>query len=334
MLAVTMGEPAGIGLDIILQSWLDRHTRTLPPFLVVGDGDCIERRAHKMGLDVPVASLDDHSNPDACFLEALPVIETNNRVKSGLPGILNSADAPAVLEAIETAVLLEERGLVDAVVTAPIQKSSLYEAGFTHPGHTEFLGELGQRHTGTPSTPVMMLAGPDLRTVPVTVHDPLARVPDLLTEARLEIVARLVHQDLKQRFGFATPRLVCAGLNPHAGEAGTMGTEDRDIIAPVVERLKADGIDIQGPLPADTMFHAAARKTYDVALAMYHDQALIPVKTLAFDETVNVTLGLPFIRTSPDHGTALDIAGEGKANPTSFQEALKLAAQLSANIKP
>ncbi|WP_350333822.1 4-hydroxythreonine-4-phosphate dehydrogenase PdxA [Coralliovum pocilloporae] len=330
MLAVTQGEPAGIGPDIILSSWLGRREQSLPEFLVVGDADCLEQRAHLLGLSVPVAVVRSASEAMACFDEALPVFETENRVTSGIPGQPDEADAACVIEAIEIAVALEERGEVTAVVTAPIQKSSLYSAGFHHPGHTEFLGALGTKRTGQPCEPVMMLAGPDLRTVPVTVHNALSEVPSLLTQERLETVARIVAQDLSERFGLARPRLACAGLNPHAGEARSMGHEDEDIITPVVERLQKDGLDIRGPLPADTMFHAAARKTYDAALAMYHDQALIPVKTLAFDSTVNVTLGLPFVRTSPDHGTALDIAGSGHANPESFQEALKLAHQLSS----
>jgi 4-hydroxythreonine-4-phosphate dehydrogenase len=221
-------------------------------------------------------------------------------------------------------------GRAAAVTTNPIAKKSLYDSGFGFPGHTEFLAHLAQAATGEARLPVMMLAGPELRTVPVTIHVPLAKVPGLLSTDLIVATARVVAADLTLRFGIARPRLAIAGLNPHAGEDGAMGEEDRSVIAPAVAILAAEGIAAFGPLPADTMFHPQARATYDAALCMYHDQALIPAKTLAFDKAVNVTLGLPFVRTSPDHGTAFDIAGTGKARADSLIAALKLAARLAS----
>jgi 4-hydroxythreonine-4-phosphate dehydrogenase len=214
------------------------------------------------------------------------------------------------------------------VVTNPVAKAVLYRTGFAEPGHTEFLAKLAQEQTGRAWHPVMMLWSEELAVVPVTIHLPVRDVPGELTADLIVETGRIVARDLEQRFGIARPRLALAGLNPHAGEDGALGEEDGAIVAPAVERLRAEGIDARGPIPADTMFHAAARRGYDAALAMYHDQALIPIKTLAFDHAVNVTLGLPFVRTSPDHGTAFDIAGTGRANPTSLVAALRLAARL------
>jgi 4-hydroxythreonine-4-phosphate dehydrogenase len=227
-------------------------------------------------------------------------------------------------------------GSAAAVVTNPIAKSVLYAAGFTHPGHTEYLAELAERHqpSAVPALPVMLLWSPELSVVPVTIHLPLREVLNVLNTDLIVQTARIVTRDLTSRFGIERPRLALSGLNPHAGEDGTLGLEDRDIIAPAVALLQAEGIAARGPLPADTMFHAAARRTYDCALCMYHDQALIPAKTLAFDHAVNVTLGLPFIRTSPDHGTAFDIAGSGRADPSSLIAALKLAAQMASAGDP
>jgi 4-hydroxythreonine-4-phosphate dehydrogenase len=216
------------------------------------------------------------------------------------------------------------------VVTNPVAKSVLYKAGFTDPGHTEYLARLSFEQTGDPAWSVMMLWSPEVAVVPVTIHIPFKDVPKHLTRDLIFETGRVVARDLTERFGIARPRLAVAGLNPHAGEDGTLGKEDSLIVRPAIERLQADGIDARGPLAADTMFHEAARRTYDAALCMYHDQALIPIKTLAFDHAVNVTLGLPFVRTSPDHGTAFDIAGTGKANPASLVAALKLAARLAA----
>jgi 4-hydroxythreonine-4-phosphate dehydrogenase len=247
------------------------------------------------------------------------------------PGRLATANAPAVIEAIARAVGDVRSGVAGAVVTNPINKKALYEAGFQHPGHTEFLGTLSAAWTGTAARPVMMLAGPELKAVPVTIHIPLREVAATLSTRLIVETARIVAADLKRRFAIAEPRLAVAGLNPHAGEGGALGSEDEAIVRPAVEALRAEGIAASGPFSADTMFHPEARRGYDVALCMYHDQALIPAKTLAFAEAVNVTLGLAFVRTSPDHGTALDIAGTGRANPASLAAALRLAAELRRN---
>jgi 4-hydroxythreonine-4-phosphate dehydrogenase len=246
------------------------------------------------------------------------------------PGAPDTASAPAAIASIDRAVADVIGGSAAAVVTNPVAKSVLYKSGFTDPGHTEYLARLSFEQTGNPAWPVMMLWSPEVAVVPVTIHVPFKEVPQRLTRDLIFETGRVVARDLIDRFGIARPRLAVAGLNPHAGEDGTLGKEDSLVVLPAIERLVADGIDARGPLAADSMFHEAARKTYDAALCMYHDQALIPIKTLAFDHAVNVTLGLPFVRTSPDHGTAFDIAGTGKADPSSLIAALKLAARLAA----
>jgi 4-hydroxythreonine-4-phosphate dehydrogenase len=330
-LALTMGEPAGIGPDLTLAAWLGRAEGRLPAFVVFGDPALLERRAQRLGLDVPIAVVDDASEGAAVFGERLPVIAVGRVV--GEPGRLEPGDAPCVIAAIERAVAAVGAGGAAAVVTNPIHKHALYAAGFRHPGHTEFLGalaaDLAPPPDGVAWRPVMMLAGPELRTVPVTVHLALAEAARVLDTETIVETGRIVAADLVRRFRIARPRLAVAGLNPHAGEDGAMGREDIEVIRPAVARLVAAGIDARGPLPADTMFHARARAGYDAALCMYHDQALIPVKTIGFDDTVNVTLGLPLVRTSPDHGTALDIAGRGVARPGSLIAALRMAAEMS-----
>jgi 4-hydroxythreonine-4-phosphate dehydrogenase len=278
-----------------------------------------------LGWDVPIAPVELSQIPSV-FPNSLPVVPLSIPVFAE-PGQPDASNAPSVIESIETAVRFARAGSAAAVVTNPIAKHVLYEAGFPHPGHTEFLAALAG-DGGTTYHPVMMLWSEQLAVVPVTVHIPLANVPSALTTDLIVLTGRIVARALQERFGIANPRLALAGLNPHAGENGTMGTEDSTVIAPAIEILRAEGIDVAGPLPADTMFHARARSRYDAALAMYHDQALIPIKTIAFDEAVNVTLGLPFVRTSPDHGTAFDIAGKGIARPDSLMAALKLAARL------
>jgi 4-hydroxythreonine-4-phosphate dehydrogenase len=326
-LAVSAGEPAGIGVEVTALAHAARDRAGLPPFYLLADPDMVERRIRRAGLDVAVAV----TTPDGAagvFSAALPVVPVGHPMRDA-PGRLDAADAPAVIAAIEAGVADVAAGRAAGLVTAPIQKSGLTAAGFAHPGHTEFLGELAARHwPGLPAEPVMMLAGPDLSTVPVTVHVPISAVPGLVTRERIVTVGRIVARDLAARFGIARPRLAVAGLNPHAGEDGTMGCEDRDVIAPAIADLVAEGIAATGPHPADTLFHPRARTAYDVVLAMYHDQALIPVKTIAFDETVNVTLGLPFVRTSPDHGTALSLAGTGTADPGSMIAAIRLAGRM------
>ncbi|WP_319485290.1 4-hydroxythreonine-4-phosphate dehydrogenase PdxA [uncultured Cohaesibacter sp.] len=323
ILAVSIGEPAGIGPEIILKAWLSREKEGLNPFVVFSDPELLKARARLFGLTVPVRVCKPEEVFDA-FPMTLPVIPLENKLSDN-PGELEVCNAPGVIESIEKATDAVLTGQAKAVVTLPIQKANLYEFGFKHPGHTEFLGALSEQHTGQKVQPVMMLAGPELRTIPVTGHIAINRVAPSLTPDLLESITRITIHDLQTRFGIAKPKIAIAGLNPHAGEGGAMGKEDATIIAPVIEKLKKEGFAVTGPHPADTLFNKNARKKYDVALAMYHDQALIPVKTIAFDETVNVTLGLPFMRTSPDHGTALDIATKGIANPSSLLAALKLA---------
>ncbi len=328
-LALSVGEPAGIGAEIIAKAWLLRREKALPPFYVVADPAFLTSRLGRLGLEAPVAVVAPEMATDA-FAAALPVFDLG-RPTEDRPGELSGATAAATIAAVETAVRHVRDGRAGGIVTAPIQKSNLYAAGFKFPGHTEFLGELArQLWPGAPHEPVMMLAGPELATVPVTVHIALRKVPDVLTGEMIVATGRIVDREMKARFGLSRPRIAVAGINPHAGEDGAMGREDMEIVAPAVARLRAEGVDARGPLPSDTLFHAAARKTYDVVLAMYHDQALIPVKTIAFDETVNVTLGLPFVRTSPDHGTALDIASRGVAAPSSLIAALRMAGRMAA----
>jgi len=322
-LALSQGDPAGIGPDIAIQAWLNRHELGLPPFLYLGDPAVLQVRARQLELDVTIAE-SDPANASALFATALPVlpIPTGVDVLAGKPHVAN---ARGTIQAIEQAVSLCLAGEVAAVVTNPIAKSVLYEAGFGFPGHTEFLADLTARATGQALMPVMMLAGPKLKAVPVTIHIPLKDVPGALSESLIVETCRIVARDLKTRFGLASPRLAVAGLNPHAGENGAIGHEDDDIIEPAIRVLRDEGIDAFGPLPADTMFHDDARTRYDVAICMYHDQALIPAKALGFDDSVNVTLGLPFIRTSPDHGTAFGLAGSGFAKETSLVAALQMA---------
>jgi 4-hydroxythreonine-4-phosphate dehydrogenase len=326
-LALTSGEPAGIGPDITMTAWLRRNELKLPAFYLLGDRAFLGNRARALGLEVRFADVRAEDAVDA-FADALPVVATGHAA-TAQPGQPDSTSAEAAIASIRHAVGDVLAGRASAVVTNPVAKSVLYRAGFRHPGHTEFLAELAATG-GHPPQPVMMLWSPALVVAPVTIHVPLREAIAQLSSDLIVTTVRIVSAALKARFGLADPRLAVSGLNPHAGEDGSLGAEDQTIVAPAVEILRADGIQIRGPLPADTMFHDAARKTYDCAICMYHDQALIPVKTLAFDEAVNVTLGLPFIRTSPDHGTAFDIAGTGRANPSSLIAALRLAARLAA----
>ena len=326
-LALTLGEPAGIGPDLSLAVWLKRRTLHLPPFYIVGDLDFLAERARLLKLDVPLKRVDPNEAASV-FDRALPVVSLDAPV-TARPGKPDDTSAPAAIASIRRAVADVLAGDAAAVVTNPIAKNVLYRADFADPGHTEFLARLAQEATGQAAMPVMLLWAPELAVVPVTIHIPLRNVIAELTTDLIVRTGRIVAHDMERRFGVARPRLAVAGLNPHAGEDGTIGDEDRDIVAPAVRQLQADGIDARGPLPADTLFHDRARALYDVALCMYHDQALIPIKTLAFDHGVNVTLGLPFVRTSPDHGTAFGLAGTGTANPASLIAALKLAARLT-----
>lgn len=325
-LAVSMGEPAGIGGEITLKAWRE-HRQQLPVFFVI---DCPQRLAHlasRLGWTVPICTIQTAHEAHDVFNDALPVLE--HPVTMGEPGQLSKHTAKSVISSIERAVELTRTGQASAVVTNPIHKHNLHAAGFTFPGHTEFLADLAKIDT----PPIMMLACDELRVVPLTVHVSLQdAIHDLSTDLIVEKCV-ITAQSLQKQAAIKSPRLALAGLNPHAGENGDMGREEIDIIAPAVKRLRDLGIDAIGPLASDTMFHASARTNYDVAMCMYHDQALIPIKTLAFDLGVNVTLGLPFIRTSPDHGTALDIAGAGRANATSLCAALKMAADMAQRQK-
>jgi 4-hydroxythreonine-4-phosphate dehydrogenase len=327
-LALTVGEPAGIGPDLAAAVFRRRRELGLPPFYVLGDAAFLRRRSALTGPALEVVSCTP-ADAAAVFATALPVVDTGAPATAA-PGRPDDTSATAAIAAIRLGVEHVLAGAAAALVTNPIAKHVLYRSGFAEPGHTEFLAKLAAAATGVLRRPVMMLWSEELAVVPVTIHMPLAEVPAVLDTALIVETGRITAGDLAARFGIAAPRLAVAGLNPHAGEDGAMGAEDRAVVAPAVEQLRRDGIDARGPLPADTMFHAAARSGYDAALCMYHDQALIPVKTLAFHHAVNVTLGLPFVRTSPDHGTAFDIAGTNRADPSSLIAALRLAAALAA----
>ena len=320
-----MGEPAGIGPELALAAWLRRAEARTPAFVVLADADALADLAQTLGWSVPLWRLDTPDQAAGVFPDALPVLH-RPLVTPVAPGRPESANASVVRDLIAEAVASARAGSVGGVVTNPINKDVLNAAGFPFPGHTEFLAHLA----GPDVQPVMMLACPQLKVVPVTIHIALAQVPRALTTDAIVTAGRITANALRWDFGLARPRLAVAGLNPHAGERGRMGDEDATIIAPAVERLRSEGLHVTGPWSADTMFHAGARAGYDAALCMYHDQALIPIKTLDFSGGVNVTLGLPFVRTSPDHGTAFDIAGQGRADPQSLLSALALAAEMAA----
>ena len=325
-LAISLGDPAGIGPEIVVKAW--RALRAAGPlFFVVGDHDLLAAAAQDSSLVRRIGVPDEAA---AVFADALPVMDLHLRapVVAGHPSVDH---ADAIISWIETGVGLCLSGAVGGLVTAPIAKAPLYEAGFRFPGHTEFVAHLtaGAPQSG-PRGPVMMLAAADLRTVLVTIHKPLvAAIGDLTTE-RIVDIARVTDRALTQDFGVARPRLALAGLNPHAGEGGALGREEIEIVAPAAAMLRAEGIDCSDPRPADTLFHPEARRGYDAVVCLYHDQALIPVKTIDFWGGVNITLGLPIVRTSPDHGTGFDLAGRGVANPTSLIAAIEAAAGIAA----
>ena len=322
VLALTMGDPAGIGGECTLRAWL--HRRAGYAFVALDDPSHLNGLAQRLGLHVPIVPVADADEAARVFARGLPVIRLP-LANPPVPGHPDPANAAAIVGSITRAAAMALHGQAGAVVTNPINKAALYATGFAYPGHTEFLAAL----TGVPGQEIMMLASPLLRVVPVTVHlslrDAIARLtPELIVGA-----ARTTHAALVRDFGIARPRLAIAGLNPHAGEQGALGSEEATLVLPAIQQLRQFGLDVTGPWPPDTMFTAAARAKYDVAICMYHDQALIPLKTLDMDHGVNVTLGLPIIRTSPDHGTAYDIAGQGRADPTSLLAALDLAAELA-----
>jgi len=321
-LAISMGEPAGIGPDLFLRLFSERAALDLPPFIVYGNAAFLAARARRLGLAVEIATTTPAKAAET-FGSALPVVDIDGLV-SDHPGKASVVSGSAVIAAIAQAVNDTLHGHCRGLVTAPIHKGALYSAGFSHPGHTEFLAALCSGG-GTPKMAVMMLAHDALRVVPATIHVPIKDVPSLLTPDLILQTVRITHHDLRTRFGVSAPRIGIAGLNPHAGEGGSIGMEELDIIGPAVEQLRFEGLNVEGPASADTLFYLPNWRKYDAVVAMYHDQALIPIKTVAFEEAVNVTLGLPIVRTSPDHGTAFDLAGTGGGSTASFLAAIRLA---------
>lgn len=320
-LAVSLGDPAGIGPEVIAKCWDHRDRFNLPPFVAIGDP-----RSVASVWDGPLAIIDDPRETDSAFDVGLPLIQLL-AAEPDRPGRPTVAGAHCSLDSLEIAVGLARSGSAAAVVTGPVAKEQLYAIGFNHPGQTEFVAE---RCGVSPANVAMMMVGPSLRTVPVTTHLPLSEVHEVLTPALIEARGRSALRGLQRNFGIADPRLAVAALNPHAGEGGTLGREESDIIEPAISALRAEGWQVSGPHPADTLFHPPARARYDAALCMYHDQALIPVKALHFEDGVNVTLGLPIVRTAPDHGTAFDIAGEDRADPRAMAAAIRTAAECAA----
>lgn len=313
-IALSCGDPSGVGPELAFLAFATLRREF--PFFMIGDPRHLPQVAKFTLIETPEEALSDHS--------ALPVLP-HRFPSNAVPGRPSPKNAQGVVDVIRSAVELVQKGRASALCTAPISKKELVDhAGFGFPGHTEFLA-----HLAGVQDVVMLLAARELKVVPATIHIPLSQVPATLTVDLLETTIRITAAALTRDFGIANPRIAVAGLNPHAGEGGLLGDEETAMIAPLCARMRADGLDVKGPMSADTMFHEKARSEYDVAIAMYHDQALIPIKTLAFDRGVNVTLGLPFVRTSPDHGTAFDIAGKGIANPTSLIEALRLAHRMA-----
>lgn len=325
-LALTMGDPAGIGGELTLKAWAARREESLPTFFAIDN----PARLNAINPEIPLYIIDDPQQALDVFNEALPVFSIK-LAEQPIVGALNPKNGAAVIESIERAVAFCLKGEAAGFVTNPIHKAALYDIGFNHPGHTEFIADLCAKETKRDETPIMMLAAKDLRVVPLTVHIPLKDVPAAVTQELIIEKLRIVNESLKSDYKIASPRIAVAGLNPHAGENGKIGLEDQEVITPALSVLKSEGIDVTGPHPADTLFHQEAREKYDVAIGMYHDQALIPLKTLDFHGGVNVTLGLSVVRTSPDHGTALDIAGKGISNPQSLIKAIKASAEIAEN---
>ena len=321
-LAVSLGDPAGIGPEVVAKCWDGRNDFSLAPFIAIGDP-----RSIASVWDGPIEVIDDPRQADSVFDYALPLLQISS-ADGDLPGRPSVAGAHCSLDSLEIAVGLARSGSASAVVTGPVSKEQLYSIGFAHPGQTEFVAE---RCGVSGNNVAMMLAGPTLRTVPVTTHLPFADVPNRLSAGLIEARGRTTLRGLQRNFGIADPVLAISGLNPHSGEGGALGREEIDHIEPAIAALRAEGWRVTGPHPADTMFHAAARASYDAALCMYHDQALIPLKALHFEDGVNVTLGLPIVRTAPDHGTAFDIAGQDRADPRPMSAAIRMAAQCAGN---
>jgi 4-hydroxythreonine-4-phosphate dehydrogenase len=321
-IAVSLGDPAGIGPEVVGKCWDHRDRFGLPPFVAIGDS-----RSLAAVWDGPVATIDDPREADSAFDIGLPILAIAS-AEADVPGVPSIAGAHCSLDALELAVGLARSGSASAVVTGPVSKVQLYGIGFSHPGQTEFVAE---RCGVSPANVAMMLAGPTLRTVPVTTHIALSAVADALNPGLIEARGRATLRGLQRNFGIEQPRLAVAGLNPHAGEGGMLGREEIELIVPAIEALRDEGWHVTGPHPADTLFHASARARYDAALCMYHDQALIPLKALHFEEGVNLTLGLPIVRTAPDHGTAFDIAGLDRAEPLAMAAAIRMAASCAAN---
>ena len=317
-IAISIGDPAGIGPEVLVKSWLRRREQALPPFFAIGD-----QRSIAAVWDGPLRRIGGPDEAAGCFDDALPIMQVED-AGAIVPGEPNMLGARCAIASLEIAVGLAREGAVSSIVTGPVAKAALYAAGFTHSGQTEFVAE---RCGVAPGNVAMMLAGPTLRTVCITTHVPLAEVPALLSIDLVVARARVTARGLQRDFGIEAPRIALAGLNPHAGESGSLGREEIEIMIPAIEQLRDEGIDIVGPLAADTMFHPRARAKFDAALCAYHDQALIPIKTLHFDEGVNMTLGLPIVRVAPDHGTAFEIAGKNLAEPGATIAAIRMAGE-------
>ena len=328
-LALSVGDPSGVGPELAAAVWRGRAENAVPPFYLLADPALVAARARLVGIDLPIRECAPAEAP-AAFANALPIVPLSRRM-GDTPGVSSVANAAGVIEAIDRAVDAVRDGEAGAVVTAPIAKKTLYDAGFRFPGHTEFIAELtSDVPFGGTRGPVMMLTAKDLRACLVTIHVPIDQLPELVTGERVARVARVVHESMKRDFGIVAPRLAMAALNPHAGEGGALGLQEIEVLRPAAEALRAEGLDITDPLPADTLFHEEARARYDAVVCLYHDQALIPVKTLDFWGGVNATLGLPIVRTSPDHGTGFDIAGKGIARADSFIAAVRLASEMAS----
>ena len=329
-ISVSYGDPSGVGCEIILKSWLYKDLHNVPPFFAVGSAYILQEYNKLLQTNVPIIEVTDPSKVREIWNKALPILNIQSR-QIFCPGKPNIENSKGVIESIEVAIDMIYQNHSSAITTCPISKKYLYDIGFPYPGHTESLAHISGKKSNINPMPVMLLKGNDLAVVPTTIHIPLKEVFLMLNKELIINTAKIIHKDLINRFDIKKPRIAVAGLNPHAGENGTIGSEEQKIIIPAINDLISQGINVSGPFPADTMFTPSFRPNYDVALCIYHDQALIPLKTINFDNAVNITLGLPVIRTSPDHGTAFDIAGKNIASPLSFINALKFATIMVKN---